>query len=117
MVGREGAAIQFQFYQLGTVNMSSIILAGGKSSRFGWNKAVQTIGGKSLVQRVIDSLVRLRTREIIIVVAQGDCLGVQRHPSFHSSRKSPNEGVLPEVRVIDDFTLERVHLGESTQVS
>jgi len=50
--------------------MTSIILAGGKSSRLGRNKALQVIDGKSLIQRVIDRLAMLST-EIIIVTAHG----------------------------------------------
>ncbi len=52
--------------------MTSIILAGGKSSRFGWSKALETIGGKSLIQWVVDRLAKIST-EIIMVTAQGDC--------------------------------------------
>jgi molybdopterin-guanine dinucleotide biosynthesis protein A len=43
--------------------MTSIVLAGGKSSRFGWTKAHQTIGDKSLIEWVI---------ELIIVTGQDD---------------------------------------------
>jgi molybdopterin-guanine dinucleotide biosynthesis protein A len=53
--------------------MTSIILAGGKSSRLGRNKALQVIGGKSLIQRVIDRLTMLST-EIIIVTALGETI-------------------------------------------
>ena len=65
--------------------MTSIILAGGKSSRFGKNeaseidggkslrfgqdKALETIGNKSLIQWVIDRLALL-SREIIIVTSR-----------------------------------------------
>jgi molybdopterin-guanine dinucleotide biosynthesis protein A len=52
--------------------MTSIILAGGKSSRFGWSKVFETIGGKSLIQWAIDRLAKIST-EIIIVTARGDC--------------------------------------------
>jgi molybdopterin-guanine dinucleotide biosynthesis protein A len=51
--------------------MVSIILAGGKSSRLGRNKALQTIGGKSLIQWVVDRLATLST-EIIIATARGE---------------------------------------------
>jgi molybdopterin-guanine dinucleotide biosynthesis protein A len=53
--------------------MTSIILAGGKSSRLGRNKALQVIGGKSLIQWVIDRLVILST-EIIIATAHGEAI-------------------------------------------
>jgi molybdopterin-guanine dinucleotide biosynthesis protein A len=53
--------------------MTSIILAGGKSSRFGQNKALQVIEGKSLIQRVVDRLASLST-EIIIATAHGEAI-------------------------------------------
>ena len=51
--------------------MTSIVLAGGKSSRFGWTKAHQTIGDKSLIEWVIDRLAKIST-DIIIVTGQED---------------------------------------------
>ncbi|MCK5182249.1 MAG: molybdenum cofactor guanylyltransferase [Dehalococcoidia bacterium] len=53
--------------------MTSIILAGGKSSRLGRSKALQIIEGKSLIQRVVDRLAILST-EIIIVTAHGEAI-------------------------------------------
>jgi len=53
--------------------MTSIILAGGKSSRLGRSKALQAIGGKSLIQWVIDHLAILST-EIIIATAHGETI-------------------------------------------
>jgi molybdopterin-guanine dinucleotide biosynthesis protein A len=53
--------------------MTSIVLAGGKSSRLGRNKALQIIDGRSLIQRVIDSLAALST-EIIVVTAHGEAI-------------------------------------------
>lgn len=51
--------------------MTSIILAGGKSTRLGRSKALQTIAGKSLIQWVIDRLATIST-EIIIATARGE---------------------------------------------
>jgi len=51
--------------------MTSIVLAGGKSLRFGRHKALEEIGGQSLIQRVIDRLAPLGT-DIIVVVAHRD---------------------------------------------
>ena len=48
--------------------MTAIILAGGKSSRLGRDKALEKIGGKYLVERVIDSLSQLGD-DIIVVTA------------------------------------------------
>jgi len=53
--------------------MTSIILAGGKSSRLGRSKALQVIEGKSLIQWVVDRLATLST-EIIIVTAHGEAI-------------------------------------------
>jgi molybdopterin-guanine dinucleotide biosynthesis protein A len=53
--------------------MTSVILAGGKSSRLGRNKALQVIGGKSLIQWVVDRLATLST-EIIIATARGEAI-------------------------------------------
>jgi len=53
--------------------MTSIILAGGKSSRLGRSKALQAIGGKSLIQWVVDRLALLST-EIIIATAHGEAI-------------------------------------------
>ncbi len=52
--------------------MSSIILAGGNSSRLGLNKALEIINGKSLVQHVANCLTSL-SEEIIIVTARYEC--------------------------------------------
>ena len=57
----------------GRFGMTSIILAGGKSSRLGRSKALQVIEGKSLIQRVVDRLAILST-EIIIVTAHGEAI-------------------------------------------
>jgi len=53
--------------------MTSIILAGGKSSRLGRSKFLETIGGKSLIQWVIDRIAILST-EIIIATAHGEAI-------------------------------------------
>jgi molybdopterin-guanine dinucleotide biosynthesis protein A len=53
--------------------MTSIILAGGKGSRLGKSKPLQAIGGKSLIQWVIDRLAIFST-EIIIATAHGEAI-------------------------------------------
>ena len=52
--------------------MTSIVLAGGDSSRLGFDKALEVLGGKSLIQWVIDRLAGLST-EIIVVASGRDC--------------------------------------------
>ncbi len=53
--------------------MTAIILAGGKSSRFGESKALQVIGGKSVIQRVVDSLSAV-CAPIIVATAHGEAV-------------------------------------------
>ncbi|TET58114.1 MAG: molybdenum cofactor guanylyltransferase [Dehalococcoidia bacterium] len=53
--------------------MTSIILAGGKSSRLGRSKALQAIKGKSLIQWVVDR-VAILSMEIIIATARGEAI-------------------------------------------
>jgi molybdopterin-guanine dinucleotide biosynthesis protein A len=51
------------------MGIASIILTGGKNQRLGKNKALVTIGGKSLIERVIERL-RPLTSQMIIVTSQ-----------------------------------------------
>jgi molybdopterin-guanine dinucleotide biosynthesis protein A len=53
--------------------MNSIILAGGRSSRLGRNKALQVVGGKTLIQWAVDRLHTLST-DIIIATAHGEAI-------------------------------------------
>jgi molybdopterin-guanine dinucleotide biosynthesis protein A len=55
------------------MSMTSIILAGGKSSRLGRSKALQVIESKSLIQWVVDRLATFST-EIIIATAHGEAI-------------------------------------------
>jgi molybdopterin-guanine dinucleotide biosynthesis protein A len=54
-----------------STKVSGIIMAGGASQRLGRNKALERIGGKALIERVIDSLVPL-TSEVLVVVARAE---------------------------------------------
>jgi molybdopterin-guanine dinucleotide biosynthesis protein A len=69
--------------------MTSIILAGGKSSRLGRSKPLQVIGGKSLIQWVIDRLAIFST-EIIIATAHGEVI-----PCSSSARTKTVADVYP----------------------
>jgi molybdenum cofactor guanylyltransferase len=53
--------------------MTSIIVAGGTSSRLGRNKAIQVVQGKSLIQRVVDRIAIL-SNEVIIATARGEAI-------------------------------------------
>jgi molybdenum cofactor guanylyltransferase len=55
------------------LDVSCIVLAGGKSTRLGRNKAFETIGEKSLLARAVSSLASFNS-EIIIVVAKESSL-------------------------------------------
>jgi len=50
--------------------MTSIVLAGGKGLRLGRDKLSEMIGGRTLLERVIDCL-SLVSDEILVVIAQG----------------------------------------------
>jgi len=51
------------------LTITSIILAGGRSSRLGREKLAEVIAGKSLIERAISSLSSL-SQEILIVISQ-----------------------------------------------
>jgi molybdenum cofactor guanylyltransferase len=52
----------------GNLEISCIILAGGKSIRFGHDKILEKLGGKSLIEQVVSHIDPI-SREIIIVTA------------------------------------------------
>lgn len=52
-----------------SIQVSGVILAGGASRRLKRSKALERVGGKALIERVIDSLVPLTT-EVLVVVAR-----------------------------------------------
>ncbi|MBT3364043.1 MAG: molybdenum cofactor guanylyltransferase [Chloroflexi bacterium] len=62
-----------------TKTFSTIILAGGKGSRFGQEKASLKIDGTSLLERVIGQLAQLSS-EVIVVYSQG-----QNAPQYHET--------------------------------
>jgi len=51
------------------LTITSIILAGGRSSRLGREKLAEVIAGKSLIERAVSSLISL-SQEILIVISQ-----------------------------------------------
>ena len=64
------------------MDISCIVLAGGKGLRLGRDKALEAVGNKSLLQRVVSNL-SLFNRDIIIVTA-----GEQALPQFVDYPKS-----------------------------
>ncbi|MFQ5657831.1 MAG: molybdenum cofactor guanylyltransferase [Candidatus Methylomirabilales bacterium] len=64
--------------------ISGVILAGGKSTRMGRNKAVLEIGGKRLIDRLVDGLQGIFPEVIIVANTPGlyDYLGVRVVPDL-----------------------------------
>ena len=78
------------------MNANCIALAGGKSTRLGRNKLVETVGEKMLLHRVLDVLSVLG-REVIIVASENIRL--------------PDISSYPQARIVDDFYPGRGLLG------
>jgi molybdenum cofactor guanylyltransferase len=78
------------------MEISCIVLAGGKSARLGRNKITENIGGKMLLERVLDTL-SLFKGEIILVT------------SGHSSL--PELEKYPQVKIVKDIYPDRGSLG------
>lgn len=70
-----------------SIRVSGVILAGGVSRRLEKNKALERIGGRALIERVIDSLAPL-TSEVVAVVARPEQAAALRLP--------------PSLRVVSD---------------
>jgi molybdopterin-guanine dinucleotide biosynthesis protein A len=52
------------------MNVTAIVLAGGKNLRLGRSKALETVGGKSIVERVIERLRPLASQILIVTSAE-----------------------------------------------
>jgi molybdenum cofactor guanylyltransferase len=78
------------------LDVSCIILAGGKSTRLGRNKVVERIGNQSLLERVVSSLSSLNS-EIIIVSAKESSL--------------PQLTNYPRVKIVEDIYPGKGSLG------
>jgi molybdopterin-guanine dinucleotide biosynthesis protein A len=78
------------------LNVNCIALAGGKSTRLGRNKLVETVGEKMLLHRVLDVLSVLG-REVIIVASKNIPL--------------PDISSYPQARIVDDIYPGRGLLG------
>ena len=68
------------------MKVTSIILAGGKNLRLGRSKALETIGGKSLIERVVERLRPLTDRIVIV-----------------TSREQPDLAATGEMEVLADL--------------
>jgi len=49
------------------MSVTGIVLCGGQNRRFGRNKATETVGGQTLIERVLDRLAPLAERSLVIV--------------------------------------------------
>ncbi len=81
------------------IKSTGIILAGGKSSRMGTNKALLPIAGKLNIERTIDTLSEV-TNELIIVTnakEQYECFGI-RMVSDRIQDKGPLAGMEAGIR-------------------
>jgi molybdenum cofactor guanylyltransferase len=78
------------------LDVSCVVLAGGKSRRLGRNKVAEVIGGKSILERVISQLVSLKS-EIIVVTARDSVL--------------PALDQYPEIKVVQDIVPSTGSLG------
>jgi molybdopterin-guanine dinucleotide biosynthesis protein A len=64
-----------------SIQVSGVIMAGGASQRLGRNKALERIGGKTLIERVVDSLAPLTT-EVLVVVGRPEQAAALHLPSW-----------------------------------
>lgn len=62
------------------MDISAIVLAGGRSQRLGREKATETINGQSLIKRVITSLSFLNSDIIIVSGSDKAALGLSGYP-------------------------------------
>lgn len=72
------------------MTVTSIVLAGGRSSRLGREKLAEVIAGKSLIERAIGSLSAL-SQEILIVISQ------------EQARSSLSSYTFPEAKTVVDL--------------
>ncbi|MCX5999838.1 MAG: molybdenum cofactor guanylyltransferase [Chloroflexi bacterium] len=74
--------------------VTSIIVAGGKGARFGRDKLSELIGGRTLIQRVLDR-VRQLSDETVVTIAHGRPQPVLSPPPSHVAVDVyPNRGAL-----------------------
>lgn len=64
------------------MDVSCIILAGGKSTRLGRNKVVENIGSKSLLERVVSCLSSLKSAIIIIIARESSLPKLTDYPGL-----------------------------------
>ena len=60
------------------MEFSCIVLAGGRGLRLGSNKALEVLGGKTLIRRAVENLRSLRSEIIVVTGSRADDLGLRR---------------------------------------
>lgn len=85
--------------------MKTIILAGGKSSRMGQNKALLPIGGKSIIKRIVEEFTAI-SEEIIIIANIPeiyDELNLSIYPDVQEFRgDGPLAGIYTGIKAADE---------------
>ena len=66
------------------LDITGIVLAGGKSSRFGRNKSTERLLGRSLLERVVEGLAKVC--DPILVVTGADSVTPELPSHYHASR-------------------------------
>jgi molybdenum cofactor guanylyltransferase len=63
------------------LDLSCIVLAGGKSSRLGRNKVTEKLGKVSLLERVINCLSSFNTEILVVVARESSIPQLEHHPA------------------------------------
>ncbi len=80
--------------------VAGVILAAGRSSRFGSAKLIAELDGRPLVRHVLDTAVDARLTPLVIVVGPEDTLaGIDLRPARQVVNPHPDEGLSSSVRI------------------
>jgi molybdenum cofactor guanylyltransferase len=77
------------------LDVSCIVLAGGKSTRLGRNKIFETIGHRSLLERVIFCLTSLQCEITVVIASESSLPQLTNHPELRFVKDIyPGKGTL-----------------------
>jgi molybdenum cofactor guanylyltransferase len=77
------------------LDVSCIVLAGGKSTRLGRNKIFETIGHRSLLERVIFCLTSLQCEITVVIASESSLPQLTNHPELKFVKDiCPGKGTL-----------------------
>ena len=77
------------------MKINCIVLAGGKGRRLGRDKALETIGGRSLIERAVTSLGYFQGEIIVVADVARQDLGLEKLPRVRLATDTfPNQGPL-----------------------